>query len=111
LGLATVAGVAVSNIFLNQPLLNDLRVSFPDQSSYIGTVPAATKFGYALGMLFLAPLGDRLERSRLILIQLIFLFGGLAAAAGAVNLPMMALASLVIVIAAIITQQAVPFAA
>src|ERR1700760_3468102 len=68
--LATIAGVAVANIYYNQPLLDDFRQSFPRSASWVGAVPAVTQLGYAAGMLLLAPLGDRFDRRRLILLQI-----------------------------------------
>jgi hypothetical protein len=34
--LATIAGVAVANIYYNQPLLDNLRLSFPNSASWVG---------------------------------------------------------------------------
>ncbi|WP_198140795.1 hypothetical protein [Nitrosospira sp. NpAV] len=68
--LATVAGFAIANIYYNQPLLDSFRQSFPQNASWIGAVPAVTQFGFAGGMLLLSPLGDRIDRRRLILLQI-----------------------------------------
>ncbi|WP_321791695.1 MFS transporter [Caballeronia sp. J97] len=109
--LATIAGLSVANIYFNQPLLGDFRASFPDSAWLIGAVPASTQLGYALGMLVLAPLGDRFDRRLLILLQLAALGASLVAAASAPTLVVLIAASLAIGIVATIAQQAVPFAA
>ncbi|MBW9103837.1 MFS transporter [Paraburkholderia phenoliruptrix] len=109
--LATIAGVAVANIYYNQPLLDNLRHSFPDSASWVGVVPAVTQLGYAAGMLLLAPLGDRFDRRALILLQTAGLCVALVVAAAAPALPVLVAASLVIGVLATIAQQAVPFAA
>jgi predicted MFS family arabinose efflux permease len=109
--LATIAGVAVANIYYNQPLLDSFRSSFPASASWIGAVPAATQLGYAAGMLFLAPLGDRFDRRTLILVQSAGLAIALIVAAAAPTLGVLAGASLAIGVLATIAQQAVPFAA
>ncbi|MDC6132989.1 MFS transporter [Burkholderia gladioli] len=109
--LATIAGVSVANIYYNQPLLGALRLSFPDGAAWIGVVPTATQLGYAAGMLLLAPLGDRFDRRKLILLQIAGLSVALLVAAAAPALPMLAAASLAIGVLATIAQQAVPFAA
>ncbi|RKP52789.1 MFS transporter [Trinickia fusca] len=109
--LATIAGVSVANIYYNQPLLDSLRASFPGSASWIGVVPTATQLGYAAGIFLLAPLGDRLDRKRLILVQIAGLALALAGAAFAPTLAVLTVASLAIGMLATIAQQAVPFSA
>ena len=109
--LATIAGISVANIYFNQPLLDDFRGSFPDSPYLIGTVPAATQLGYALGMFFLAPLGDRFDRRLLILLQLGALCVALVVATAAPTIGVLIAASLAIGVVATIAQQAVPFSA
>ncbi|MEC5405881.1 MFS transporter [Paraburkholderia sp. MPAMCS5] len=109
--LATIAGVAVANIYYNQPLLDNLRQSFPASASWVGVVPAVTQLGYAGGMLLLAPLGDRFDRRALILLQVACMGVALVVAAAAPTLPVLVAASLAIGVLATIAQQAVPFAA
>ncbi len=109
--LATIAGVAVANIYYNQPLLDDFRQSFPSGAAWIGVVPAATQLGYAAGMLLLAPLGDRHDRRFLILLQTAGACIALGFAAMAPTLGVLIGASLAIGVLATIAQQAVPFAA
>jgi predicted MFS family arabinose efflux permease len=109
--LATIAGVTVANIYYNQPLLDNFRQSFPGSASWVGVVPAVTQLGYAGGMLLLAPLGDRFDRRRLILLQIVGLCIALIVAAAAPTLSVLIFASLVIGVLSTIAQQAVPFSA
>lgn len=109
--LAATAGVAISNIYYNQPLLTCIRRSFPDDASWVGAVPAATQIGFAVGMLLVSPLGDRIDRRRLILWQAAGLYCALVAAALAPSLAVLIGASIMIGIFATIAQQAAPFAA
>lgn len=109
--LATIAGVSVANIYYNQPLLDRFRETFPEGASWVGAVPASTQLGYAAGMFLLAPLGDRFDRKRLILLQTLGLALALTAAAAAPSLGVLAAMSLAIGILSTIAQQAVPFAA
>ncbi len=103
--LATIAGVSVANIYFNQPLLGDFRESFPQSAYLIGAV----QLSYALGVL--APLGDRFDRKRLILLQLTALGVALIVACTAPTLSVLIGASLTIGVVATIAQQAVPFSA
>jgi predicted MFS family arabinose efflux permease len=109
--LAAIAGITVANIYFNQPLLDDFRASFPQSAWLIGAVPAVTQLGYAIGMLLLAPLGDRFDRRLIILLQLAAMGIALVAATLAPTLIVLIAASLAIGVVATIAQQAVPFAA
>jgi predicted MFS family arabinose efflux permease len=109
--LATTAGVAIANIYYNQPLLDNFRQSFPHDAGWVGAVPAATQIGFASGMLLLAPLGDRFDRRRLILLQIAGICVALLAAATARTLPVLIAASFAIGMLATMAQQTGPFAA
>jgi len=68
--MALTAGLVVANNYYNQPLLAALAVSFHVTEQSASTVAALTQFGYALGMFLLLPLGDKIERRRLVTIML-----------------------------------------
>ena len=76
-----------------------------------GLVPTATQLGYAIGLFALVPLGDLVERRRLIVLQFVLLGVTLIAAATAPTAWMLAFASLLVGMAATVAQQIVPFAA
>jgi predicted MFS family arabinose efflux permease len=65
LGLAT--GVTVSVLYFNQPLLIDMARSLHVTEAQMSHVAVAAQAGYAIGLLFLVPLGDVFERRGLIL--------------------------------------------
>ena len=80
--LAFAAGQAVAGTFYAQPLLDEIAAGFGIGEGSAGVVIAVTQVGYAAGLVLLVPLGDVVERRRLILVQLVL--GALAlAAAGA----------------------------
>lgn len=50
--------LAVANVYSAQPLLDSMAVSLKVSPGMIGSVITATQAGYAIGLLFLVPLGD-----------------------------------------------------
>lgn len=68
---ATACGMAVANIYYAQPLLDSLATEFGISHSSIGIVITITQLCYALGLLLLVPLGDLLNRRRLIVGQML----------------------------------------
>ena len=109
--MAMACGMAVANIYYNQPMLGVIADTFPNQQSVTGFVPTATQLGYALGLLLLVPLGDRIERRRLILLQFAALALSLAAVAVAPGAWSLVLASALVGVSASVAQQILPFAA
>ena len=108
--MAAAAGVAVASICYNQPMLGLIAKAYPG-SVAVGLIPTLTQLGYAAGITFLVPLGDILERRRLIVGQFGVLALGLALTAAAPTLTMLLAASVVLGVGASVAQQIVPFAA
>jgi predicted MFS family arabinose efflux permease len=67
---AFAAGVSVANIYCAQPLLDSMSREFGFTPSSAGSIIAVTQAGYAAGLIFIVPLGDLLNRRRLIVSQL-----------------------------------------
>ncbi len=65
--MAVAAGVCVANIYYNQPILNDIARSLHATESQAGLVAVLSQAGYGLGLFFITPLGDKLNRKKLIL--------------------------------------------
>jgi predicted MFS family arabinose efflux permease len=101
---------AVANTYYNQPMLGLFMRDFGATPREVAVMPFLCQLGYALGLFFLAPLGDRIERKRLIVITLIGLSLALCGAALAPSLIWLGAACLLIGILTTVVQQIVPLA-
>lgn len=73
------SGLSVANVYYAQPLLDALMLDFSISPAAVGGVITATQVGCALALLLLVPLGDLVERRRLILAQVLALAVALVA--------------------------------
>jgi predicted MFS family arabinose efflux permease len=84
---AVASGLSVANVYYAQPLLDALAQDFGISHAAVGGVVTATQAGCALALLLLVPLGDRVERRRLMALQLLALAAALVAVAMAQSVP------------------------
>lgn len=109
--LALGAGFSVAAIYYSQPLLPLMGSDLHLTVNGMGLVPTLTQAGYALGILFLLPLGDRHDRRRLILFKSAALALLLLACSLTSHLPSLMIVSLLLGMAATMAQDIVPAAA
>jgi predicted MFS family arabinose efflux permease len=103
--------MVVANNYYNQPLLAEIAKTFQVPEARAGTVAMLTQLGYAIGLLFIIPLGDMLRRKRLILIDFVLIMLSLLLAAFAPNIYTLMGASLLIGATSVVPQLFVPLAA
>ncbi|WP_198086671.1 MFS transporter, partial [Variovorax sp. E3] len=109
--LAASAGFAVAALYYSQPMLGVLGPDIGASARAVGFVPTLTQLGYALGILLLAPLGDRFDRRRIILVKATVLVLALLGAAFSPSVGPLLVASLAIGLSATMAQDVVPAAA
>ncbi len=111
LALAVAAGFAAANVWYNQPMLGIIARDLHASPGQVAMIPTATQIGFAAGIVLLLPLGDRMDRRKLILRQLAWLTLATLAAALAPSATALIAASVAVGIGACIAQQIIPFTA
>ncbi len=109
--LATACGLAVGNLYYAQPLLPTIAHSLHVSGAAVGILVTITQIGYLLGLVFLVPLGDLLERRRLVVATLGVTALALAGAALSPSLPVLAAAVAAVGVTSVVAQILVPLAA
>lgn len=75
--LSAACAFSVANVYYAQPLLDAIAADFAISLARVGMVIAATQIGCACALLLVVPLGDRLNRHRLLAVQQILLIAAL----------------------------------
>jgi len=109
--LAAGAGFSVASLYYSQPLLGTLEASLQANGRLLGMVPMLTQLGYAAGIMLLAPLGDRFDRRKIILLKAALLALTLVLSGFAPDAGWLLAGSLIIGLSATVAQDIVPSAA
>ncbi len=108
--MAVACGAAVANIYYAQPLLSTIAHDFSVSDGTAGLMVTASQVGYAAGLVLLVPLGDLLERRRLITRIMLVTALALAATAASPSFILLAAALLVVGLTSVVAQILVPMA-
>ncbi len=106
--LAVMAGVSVANLYYCQPLLNLIREDIGLTEFQVNLMPVFTQIGYALGLLFIIPMGDLYNRRSTILICFGVLFFSLLTIAFSNSVTML-IASFITGVFSVAPQIFIPF--
>ncbi|MEV4757969.1 MFS transporter [Micromonospora sp. NPDC049559] len=109
--LAVVCAVAVANIYAAQPVLADAGADLGLPAADLGWLVAAGQVGYLLGLVALVPLGDVLDRRRLIAAQLALTAVGTGVVAASSTAPFALIGLGVAGLFSVVVQIAVAYAA
>ncbi|MGF6347829.1 MFS transporter [Variovorax sp. W2I14] len=108
---AVACGLAVANVYYAQPLLDTLAATFGIRPATVGIVITITQIGYGLGLLLVVPLGDLVDRRRLIVGQSLLSVIALLCVALAPSASMLLPAMAAVGVLAVVTQVLVAYAA
>jgi predicted MFS family arabinose efflux permease len=104
-------GAIVANLYYAQPLEATLAEHFGASTGAVGAALTIIQVAYAVGLATVVPLGDLLQRRRLVVGVLVLTVAGLVAAATAPSLAVLGSAFAVVGVTAVAAQVLVPFAA
>ena len=109
--LATTAGIAVANVYYSQPIVNAIALHFHTTAAKTGNISVLSQIGYGIGLFLLTPVGDMVERKKLILYLQVGLIIALLLVVFSPNLIVLYIASLLIGIFSVVAQVILPMAA
>ncbi|MGL9720735.1 MFS transporter [Symbiopectobacterium sp.] len=109
--MSTATGLAVASNYYAQPLLETIARAFELSVNQAGLIVTAAQVGYAVGLMFLVPMGDMFERRTLIVTMTLLTALGLVITALAPTLPVMLAGIGVAGLCSVVAQLLVPLAA
>lgn len=109
--LAAATGIAAANLYYAQPLLHTIAGRFDASEAATGLIVTGAQIGYALGLAFVVPAGDLLDRRRVVPRMLAGAALLLLVAAAAPSLWVLIVASTLIGLLAVVAQLLVPLVA
>ncbi|TSJ89450.1 MFS transporter [Gilliamella apicola] len=109
--MAFAIGITVASNYYAQPLLHSITDDLHIAVKHAGFIIMAAQFSYAIGLLFITPLGDKMERKRLILTLMILSTCGLLISATSQSLCMLMLGTAMTGLFSTVAQVLIPFAA
>jgi predicted MFS family arabinose efflux permease len=109
--LAAACGLTVANNYYVQPLLHAISGAFGVGPGAAGLLVTLVQLGYVLGLVFVVPLGDLLDRRRIVPGILVVTALALGVAAAAPNLGILATAIVVVGLTSVVAQMLVPLVA
>lgn len=109
--MAVATGLAVANNYYAQPLLPLISRDLHLPAGISGLIVTVAQAGYAVGLFFLLPLGDLVERRRLVVVLALGTAGGLVWLGSSASAAELLPAALVVGACSVLAQVLVPFAA
>ena len=109
--LAAACGLSVACITFAEPLLDGIADDFGISHAAAGTITTATQLGYGLGLILLVPLGDLVDRRKLVATHTLLASAALLAVAQARSAAVLFAAFAAVGLLAVVTQILVAHAA
>ncbi|WP_312087099.1 MFS transporter [Acinetobacter variabilis] len=108
--MAIACGLCAGANYYCQPLISSIQQYYQVPESQVALTVTFAQVSYALGLLFIVPLGDMLNKSRLIPFLMFGAALGLLICATAVNLPMLWVGTIIAGLFSVAAQILIPLA-
>ncbi|GES52751.1 MFS transporter [Rhizobium sp. NBRC 114257] len=108
---AVASGLAVANAYFAHPLLDVMADDLKLSRTAAGLIVGATQLGYGLGLILLVPLGDLVDRRKLIIVQSLLSVAALISVGFSSSAAMLLASMAAVGFLAVVTQALVAYAA
>jgi len=108
--MAIACGLCAGANYYCQPLISSIQQYYQVPESQVALTVTFAQISYALGLLFIVPLGDMLNKSKLIPFLMLGAAVGLFICASAVNLPMLWIGTIIAGLFSVAAQILIPLA-
>ncbi|EWM46012.1 MFS transporter [Bordetella holmesii] len=109
--MSVATGLAVAGNYYAQPLLHIIGEQFQVSNATTGSIVTIAQLSYAVGLVLIVPLGDLVERRRLIVFMTALSAVGLLISASAPGISWLMLGTFLTGMLSVVAQVLVPFAA
>lgn len=109
--MAVAVGLSVASNNYAQPLLHSITEDLHISTKHSGIIVMTSQFCYALGLLFIAPLGDKIERKKLITMLMLLTACGLMISAVSQSQLMLIIGTAIAGMFSTVAQVLIPFSA
>lgn len=108
--MALACGLTAGANYFCQPLIHSIQQTFTVTTAQAQLTVTFAQMSYALGLLFIVPLGDIVNKTRFIPLLMALAGVGLLICASAVNLPMLWIGTILTGLFSVAAQVLIPFA-
>ena len=108
--MAIACGLCAGANYYCQPLISSIQQYYQVPESQVALTVTFAQISYALGLLFIVPLGDMLNKTKLIPFLILGAAAGLFICASAVNLPMLWVGTIIAGLFSVAAQILIPLA-
>ncbi|WP_412474688.1 MFS transporter [Rhizobium sp. WW22] len=108
---AVASGLAVANAYFAHPLLDVMADDLKLSRTVAGLIVGVTQLGYGLGLILLVPLGDLVDRRKLIIVQSLLSVAALVCVGFSSSAAMLLASMAAVGFLAVVTQALVAYAA
>ena len=108
--MAIACGLCAGANYYCQPLIHSIQQYYQVPESQVALTVTFAQVSYALGLLFIVPVGDIVNKTKLIPLLMFFAAIGLLICAFAVNLPMLWVGTVIVGLFSVTAQVLIPLA-